>query len=187
MENQMVGRARVEQIRYIGLRPWAAASLIDGLKAVVPIGTLPAIQQQAVTDIASVMAANAFGSSLHSLKVVEACGRVVLVSAVPYRQTRDPVLPLAMIHTGNGYDRAFAQYAQHLARFTSDSRWWNQARAYCDAVLYELEKIAARFSVQELAYLVVKLQVPLAWPHDDAGGNTSLALSPSARAALLLT
>jgi len=159
-----LSRADVAQISYIGLQSWAMQALVQARAVVVPFEMHPVVVQDSITDMVSIMAACALGSALGKLEVKETCGRVVWVSVTEHYVQRDPVIPLTLISRGSKYNKALANYVRHVTQYVNDQSWWNKSQKLCDKVIDALQGVAGRLSAEELAYLIVKLQVPLAWP-----------------------
>lgn len=159
---QVVTRAVVHQIKRRTLPTWATA---QASALALPVVTKPTLCPLAAQSL-SVKASHALQLPLEQCGVQEQCGRVCLVGFVEMRRDVDPELPFALFDLGQRYDRAFRRYAQIVARFSpfEPRRWWKQAKGACDKCLTELERVAARATVAELVYLVLKLQMPLAWP-----------------------
>lgn len=169
-----LGRKDVVWISYVGLYSWATQSMVQARAITVPFETHPRVVRDSITDMASIMAARALGYALGEMEVKETCGRVVLVSVKEHQEMRDPVIPLALINLGDRYNQALANYVRHVAHYLTGRRWWDRAQGLCDKAIDALQKVAGALSAEELAYLVVKLQVPLAWPQ----GREEKALGP---------
>jgi hypothetical protein len=157
----LLTRAEVRQVTYVGLTNWAMAMAQEVDRAVVPASLL---QSRTLFEMVSVRAANALGSPLASLELKEAVGRVVWVACEKMSLQRDPLIPLVMVYLSRRYEWAYCDYVRHVARYYANERWWAEARKLCDRVLAALSEVAGRLTRTELAYLVLKLQVPLAWP-----------------------
>lgn len=165
----MLGRAEAARASYMGLCSWALQGMAQARAITVPFSAHPIAVQEAITDTVSIMAARALAAALGRLEVRETCGRIVLVAVEEHRIQRDPVIPLTLLNLGQQYNRAFAEYVQHLTQYmqaVADNRrgWWNKACKLCDKAICALEERAHTLTVEELSYLVTKLQVPLAWP-----------------------
>lgn len=157
----LLTRAEVRQVTYVGLTNWAMAIAQEVDLAVVPASLL---QSETLFEMASVRAANALGAPLGALEVREAVGRVVWVACEKALVQRDPLIPLVMVYLSRRYERAYCNYVRYIARYYNDERWWAKARKLCDRVLAALSEVVGSLTRMELAYLVLKLQVPLAWP-----------------------
>lgn len=157
----LLTRAEVSQVSYTGLTNWAMAMAQEVDLAVVPAASL---QSPTLFDMVSVRTANALGAPLGALEIKEAVGRVVWVACEKAPFQRDPLIPLVMIHLSRRYERTYCDYVRHVARYTRDERWWAKARKLCDKVMMALNDVTNKLTRVELAYLVLKLQVPLAWP-----------------------
>jgi hypothetical protein len=162
VSSALLTRAEVRQVAYVGLTNWAMAIAQEVDRAVVPASQL---QSKTLFEMASVRAANALGAPLGSLEVREAVGRVVWVACEKAAYPRDPLMPLVMFYLSRRYERAYCNYVRHVVRYyPSNECWWARARKLCDKVMTALGEVTNRLTRTELAYLVLKLQVPLAWP-----------------------
>jgi len=159
-----LSRPEVARVNYMGLRSWALQGIIQARKMPVPFAAHPIAVRESITDAVSIMAAHALASPLGKLEVMETCGRIVLVAVEEQRAPRDPIIPLALVNLGDRYNKAFAKYVRHLARYSTEQRWWNRAYSLCGKVIKALEEVAGALAAEELSYLVMKIQVPLAWP-----------------------
>lgn len=162
MAIQPVTRAVTHQIAYASLPVWAMA---QASALTLPVVTVPTLCPLAAQSL-SVKASHALQMPLAQCNVKEQCGRVCLVGFVERCHDVDPELPFALFDLGQRYDRAFRRYAQAVARSArfEPRDWWKRAKRLCDKCLAELERVAGRATVAELVYLVLKLQMPLAWP-----------------------
>ena len=159
---QVITKAVSHQIRRYTLPTWAT---VQSAALTLPVVTAPVVSALE-TQALSVKASHALQMPLAQCDVREQCGRVCLVSFVEQRRDTDPELPFALFDLGQRYDHAFRRYAQSVAmsaRFEPRD-WWKRAKRLCDKCLAELERVADRATVAELVYLVLKLQMPLAWP-----------------------
>ena len=159
---RVLPKASAHQIKRFSLPAWATA---QASALTLPVVTAPTLCPLAAQSL-SVKASHAVQMPLAQCAVKEQCGRVCLVSFVEQRRDVDPELPFALFDLGERYDRAFRRYAQSVAmsaRFEPRD-WWKRAKRLCDKCLTELERVADRATVAELVYLVLKLQMPLAWP-----------------------
>ncbi len=150
------------QISRHTLPSWATAQASHSALPVVTKPTLCPLEVQ----LLSVKASHALEAPLAKCDVREQCERVCLVAFVGQQRDADPELPFALFDLGERYDRAFRRYAQAIAlssRFEPRD-WWRRAKRLCDKCLAELEKVSSRTTVAELVFLVLKLQMPLAWP-----------------------
>ena len=154
-------RADTHQIGYHGMMNWAVALTQEIDLAIIPASQL---QSVALLDMVSIRTTNALGAVLASLEIKEAVGRVILVACERATTRRDPVIPVAMMSMGRQYDRAYCNYVRHLARYHNGDDWWPKARRLCDKTLSALAKVIGGLTRTELAYLVLKLQAPLAFP-----------------------
>lgn len=165
-----LGRAEVARVSYIGLCAWALQGIAQARAITVPFTSHPIEVQEAISDTVSIMASRALASALGRLEPRETCGRVVLVAVEEQHVQRDPIIPLALLDLGREYNKAFGKYVQHLVQYQaaifrgSPQKWWNRACGLCNKTIDALEKAAHVLTIEELSYLVVKLQVPLAWP-----------------------
>jgi len=161
MSTQTVTRAGIHQIERYTLPVWADA---QARFLTLPIVTEPALCQLTAQSL-SVQASHALQVPLAQCEVREQCERVFLV-AFAGQKSVDPELPFALFDLGQRYDRAFQRYAQAVAPsvYFTPHEWWERAKRACDKCLVELERVADRATVAELVYLVLKLQMPLAWP-----------------------
>lgn len=160
-----ITRATTRQIAHSTLPGWATLHAGSALP-VVYAPRLPAH----VVDAVTVQVTHALQFPLSMLTVKEQCGRVYLVATQERHVTVDPELPIALLDLGDRYTRAFARYTRHLATISPyfdwwmTRRWWRRAQRLCDKCLVALEEVADRMAIEELVYLVLKLQRPLAWP-----------------------
>jgi len=156
-------RADRRNLAYRGLNDWAQLAVTEL--------SLPVVREPEVSSMTretlAVMASHALGYPLGMCNVRERVGRVYLVGAIELEYHADPELPLCLVNLGEPYERTFRTYFKHVARFVPHQDvgvWWRRAHKLCARCLDNLEQVAGRLSVQELVYLVVRLQVPLAWP-----------------------
>lgn len=159
---QPITRAVACQIAHTTLPMWATVQVSALTLPVVMTPTLCPLEVQSL----AVRASHALEMPLAQCDVREQCGRVCLVGFVEQHHDADPELPFALFDLGKRYDRAFRRYAQAVARSSrfTPREWWKRAKRLCDKCLVELERVADRATVAELVYLVLKLQMPLAWP-----------------------
>ena len=161
MPMTLTTKADARQISYHGMMSWALALTREVDLAIMPASQL---QSAALMDMVAIQAANALGSALGSLEIKEAVGRVVLVACEKVAVRRDPVIPVTMVALGQQYSQAYCKYVRHLARYHNGADWWSKARRLCDKTLDALAKAVGKLTRTELAYLVLKLQAPLAFP-----------------------
>lgn len=126
-------------------------------------------------DLAVIKATHALASPLGQVKLLERCGRVILVRFVD-NVAHDPVLPIPTFRTSDAYEKAFSKFAQHIAAYVAPrgwtperdgrkaNKWWKKAKGLCDQAIEALGESADQFHVAELEYTVSKLQVALAFP-----------------------
>lgn len=160
----LLTRADVAQVKHAGLANWAVTMAQEVDRAIVS-GCW--IQSKTLFDMASIRAASALGAPLGRLEVKEAVGRVLWIACERVSIQHDPVIPLVLIPMGRRYEQAYCQYVRHVARYyayAAGGGWWARAYELCGGVLAALSKVADRLTRVELAYLVLKLQIPLAWP-----------------------
>jgi len=123
-----------------------------------------------IKDALIIKATNALQVPLATMQVREACGQVFLVAFEGAREQRDPELPMIIQPMGRKFERAYQRFAQQVAEFSpyvfSYAKWWKEAKRRCDRALKALEADPALscLSVEEAAYFVLKLQLPLAFP-----------------------
>ena len=123
-----------------------------------------------VKDALAIKATNALQMPLGVVRVKEACGQVFLVAFEAAREQRDPELPMLLQPMGRKFERAYQRFAQQVASFSPHlfeyGKWWEEAKRRCDKALKALETdpALASLSVEEAAYFVLKLQMPLAFP-----------------------
>ena len=166
-----VTHAVTHQITHTTLPVWAT-QYTGGLKATglaLPVVCKPQLPAY-IADAVAVQVTHALQFPLGMLEVKEQCGHVYLVATKERHVTVDPELPIALLNLGDKYARAFARYAQHLTTIGPyfdrgmTERWWKRAHRLCGKCLAALEQVADKITIEELVYLVLKLQQPLAWP-----------------------
>jgi hypothetical protein len=164
--NPVVTLSRAEAVRasYMGLRSWAVEGMAQARATTRPFRTYPVAVQESIIDTVSIMAACMLSAPLGKMEIMETCGRIALVAMEEYGIARGLIVPLSLVNLGGEYNSALAEYAQHVSKYVRDQRWWNKARVKCDDLLCALEKVACVLTAEELSYLVVKIQVLLAWP-----------------------
>ena len=172
MPQQMRAITRAEQAAIAAwtLPAWAVAQQQAGPLPVLRGRDLAMIVTPSVKDALAIKAANALQMPLGVVKVKEACGQVFLVAFEAAREQRDPELPMLLRPMSRRFERAFQRFAQQIASFSPHlfeyGKWWEEAKRRCDKVLKALEADPAlsRLKVEEAAYFVLKLQMPLAFP-----------------------
>ena len=123
-----------------------------------------------VKDSLAIKATNALQMPLETVQIKEACGQVFLVAFEAARERRDPELPMVLQPMGRKFERAYQRFAQQVASFSPHifefGKWWEEAKRRCDKALKALETdpALANLSVEEAAYFVLKMQIPLAFP-----------------------
>ena len=165
-----ITRAERAAIAAWNLSAWAAAQQQVGPLPVLRGQDLAMIVTPPVKDALAIKATNALQAPLGTVQIKEACGQVFLVAFEAARDRRDPELPMLLRPMGRKFERAYQRFAQQVASFSPHlfeyGKWWEEAKRRCDKALKALETdpALASLSVEEAAYFVLKLQMPLAFP-----------------------
>lgn len=170
---------QVATVNKASLKPQAKSTLTDWALMRAVARPLPVVRDPDIDPLVrqqlAVMVSYALGRPLREFDVIERVGRIVTVSVVPATHNPDPEIPLALVPLGRRYDRALRAYVHRLVEqrpwemagygvVGDPACWWRKAKRACDKVLRALDRVGGLLNSSELAYLVLRLQVPLAWP-----------------------